>query len=87
MVFLPRLFIAVNVKRNSFSVHTTLFTLCHKVFLLPAGILSGLGEGLAKDDDGDRKEWFTFKKKSHSPEPSTTTKSTHTAVNDTEGER
>jgi hypothetical protein len=54
---------------------------------LPAGILSGLGEGLAKDDDGDRKEWFTFKKKSHSPEPSTTTKSTHTAVNDTEGER
>jgi hypothetical protein len=54
---------------------------------LPAGILSGLGEGLAKDDYGDRKEWFTFKKKNHSPEPSTTTKSTHTAVSGTEGER
>jgi len=36
---------------------------------LPAGILSGLGEGLAKDDYDDRKEWFTFKKKNHSPEP------------------
>ena len=30
---------------------------------IPSGILSGLGEGLAKDDYGDRKEWFTFKKK------------------------
>lgn len=31
---------------------------------IPTGILSGLGEGLAMDDYGDRKEWFTFKKKS-----------------------
>jgi hypothetical protein len=54
---------------------------------LPAGILSGLGEGLAKDDYGDRKEWFTFKKKNHSPEPPTTTKSTHTAVSGKEEER
>ena len=35
---------------------------------LPAGILSGLGEGLAKDDYGDVKEWFTFKKKDDSAE-------------------
>jgi hypothetical protein len=40
---------------------------------LPSGILSGLGEGLAKDDYGDVKEWFTFKKKDTSAEPSTTT--------------
>jgi hypothetical protein len=54
---------------------------------LPVGILSGLGERLAKDDYDDRKEWFTFKKKSHGPEPSTTTKSTHTAVSYKEEER
>ena len=53
---------------------------------LPAGILSGLGQGLAKDDYGDRKEWFTFKKKSHRPEPSTTTKSTHAPVDGKEEE-
>ena len=40
---------------------------------LPSGILSGLGEGLAKDDYGDVKEWFTFKKKDTGAEPSTTT--------------
>lgn len=33
---------------------------------IPTGILSGLGEGLAKDDYGDREEWFTFKKKDES---------------------
>jgi hypothetical protein len=46
---------------------------------LPSGILSGLGEGLAKDDYGDVKEWFTFKKKDTTAEPSTTTESTHSA--------
>jgi hypothetical protein len=30
---------------------------------VPAGLLSGIGEGLAKDDYIDRKEWFTFKKR------------------------
>jgi hypothetical protein len=54
---------------------------------LPAGILSGLGEGLAKDDYGDVKEWFTFKKKVTSTEPSTTTESTQTTVSDNEEER
>jgi hypothetical protein len=39
---------------------------------IPTGILSGLGEGLAKDDHGDRKEWFTFKKKDGSSESSKT---------------
>jgi hypothetical protein len=33
------------------------------------GILSGIGEGLAMDDYGDMKEWFTFKK-NVSPEQS-----------------
>ena len=28
---------------------------------IPAGILSGLGEGLIKDDYADKDEWFTFK--------------------------
>ena len=49
---------------------------------LLSGILSGLGEGLAKDDYGDVKEWFTFKKKDTSTKPSTTTESTHTAADD-----
>ena len=49
---------------------------------LPSGILSGLGEGLAKDDYGDVKEWFTFKKKDTSAEPPTTTDSTHTVADD-----
>ena len=40
---------------------------------LPTGILSGLGEGLAKDDYHDREEWFTFKRKEKTPEPSNTT--------------
>ena len=30
---------------------------------IPTGILSGLGEGLAKDDYADRYEWFKFEKK------------------------
>ena len=30
---------------------------------IPTGILSGLGEGLAKDDYADRNEWFKFEKK------------------------
>src|SRR6476620_9085043 len=30
---------------------------------IPTGILSGLGEGLAKDDYADRDEWFKFEKK------------------------
>jgi hypothetical protein len=54
---------------------------------IPAGILSGLGEGLAKDDYGDRKDWFTFKKKEKIPEPSnTTSKPTQTTVSDTTDE-
>ena len=31
---------------------------------IPSGILSGLGEGLAKDDYADKDSWFTFDKKS-----------------------
>jgi hypothetical protein len=54
---------------------------------LPSGILSGLGEGLAKDDYGDVKDWFTFKKKDTSAEPSTTTESTHTAADDLKEKR
>jgi hypothetical protein len=54
---------------------------------IPAGILSGLGEGLAKDDYGDRKEWFTFKNKEKIPEPSnTTSKPTQRTVSDTTDE-
>ena len=30
---------------------------------VPAGLLSGLGEGLAKDDYINRNEWFMFKKR------------------------
>jgi hypothetical protein len=30
---------------------------------IPSGILSGLGEGLAKDDYADRDEWFKFERK------------------------
>jgi len=30
---------------------------------IPSGILSGLGEGLVKDDYADRDEWFKFEKK------------------------
>jgi hypothetical protein len=54
---------------------------------LPSGILSGLGEGLAKDDYGDVKEWFTFKKKDISAEPPTTTESTHTVADDLKEKR
>lgn len=36
---------------------------------IPTGILSGLGEGLVKDDYADRDEWFTFKKKENENKP------------------
>jgi hypothetical protein len=45
---------------------------------IPTGILSGLGEGLAKDDYADRDEWFKFEKKHDDtlvPETTTTTTS------------
>ena len=48
---------------------------------IPTGILSGLGEGLAKDDYADRDKWFKFEKKHDDtllPETSTTTSSTDT---------
>jgi hypothetical protein len=48
---------------------------------IPTGILSGLGEGLAKDDYADRDEWFKFEKKPDDtliPETTTTTSSTDT---------
>ncbi len=35
----------------------------------PTGILSGLGEGLVKDDYADKDEWFTFKKKENDKPP------------------
>lgn len=38
-------------------------------------VLSGIGEGLAKDDYDDRKEWFKFKKKDQESPSSTTTSS------------
>jgi hypothetical protein len=50
---------------------------------IPTGILSGLGEGLAKDDYADRDEWFKFEKKYDNtlvPETTTTTSSTDTAA-------
>lgn len=54
---------------------------------LPTGVLSGLGEGLAKDDYHDRKEWFTFKKKEKNPEPlNPTSEQTQRKVGDTEEE-
>jgi len=54
---------------------------------IPTGILSDLGEGLAKDDYDDKKEWFTFKKKDDSPESTKIiTKSTFTVVSGKEEE-
>jgi hypothetical protein len=50
---------------------------------IPTGILSGLGEGLAKDDYADRNEWFKFEKKHDDtlvPETTTTTSSTDTEI-------
>ena len=49
---------------------------------IPTGILSGLGEGLAKDDYADRDEWFKFEKKYDTlvPETTTTTSSTDTEI-------
>jgi hypothetical protein len=50
---------------------------------IPTGILSGLGEGLAKDDYADRDEWFKFEKKHDDtlvPETSTLSSSTETNV-------
>jgi len=52
---------------------------------VPTGILSGLGEGLAMDDYGDMKEWFTFKKKSQ--DPPATVQSELRAVSDDPEER
>lgn len=50
---------------------------------VPSGILSGLGEGLVKDDYADKDEWFTFKKNKNDdnkPQPSeTNTKTTQTS--------
>jgi hypothetical protein len=53
---------------------------------LSSGILSGLGEGLAKDDYGDVKEWFTFKKKDTIAEPSRIKESTHSGPDELEEE-
>jgi hypothetical protein len=53
---------------------------------LPSGILSGLGEGLAKDDYGDVKEWFMFKKKDTSAEPSRIKESAHSGPDELEEE-
>jgi hypothetical protein len=53
---------------------------------IPTGILSGLGEGLAKDDYADRDEWFKFEKKHDDtlvPETSTLSSSTETNVSET----
>ncbi len=43
---------------------------------IPTGILSGLGEGLAKDDYADKEQWFTFKKRNNDGQkpPETTAK-------------
>jgi hypothetical protein len=46
---------------------------------IPAGILSGLGEGLIKDDYADKDEWFTFKKKDEPQSSETNTKATPTS--------
>jgi hypothetical protein len=54
---------------------------------IPTGILSGLGEGLAKDDYADRDEWFKFEKKHDDtlvPETTTTTSSTDTEISYTD---
>jgi hypothetical protein len=51
------------------------------------GIISGIGEGLAKDDYADKKEWFKFKKKedesssSATETPSTLVKSSESQEN------
>lgn len=57
---------------------------------IPSGILSGLGEGLAKDDYADRDSWFTFDKKPESSVhvddssvPQTTTTTTTSSVSST----
>ena len=53
---------------------------------IPTGILSGLGEGLAKDDYADRDEWFKFEKEPNDtlvPE-TTTTSSTDTDLSYTD---
>jgi hypothetical protein len=54
---------------------------------IPTGILSGLGEGLAKDDYADRDEWFKFEKKHDDtlvPETTTTTSSIDTDLSYTD---
>ena len=45
---------------------------------VPSGILSGLGEGLVKDDYADKDEWFTFKKKKND-EPQSSETNTNAA--------
>jgi hypothetical protein len=49
---------------------------------IPTGILSGLGEGLAKDDYADRDEWFKFEKKYDTLVPETTTTTTSSTDTD-----
>jgi hypothetical protein len=52
---------------------------------IPTGILSGLGEGLAKDDYADRDEWFKFEKKHDDtlvPETSTLSSSRDQCIRD-----
>ena len=50
---------------------------------IPTGILSGLGEGLAKDDYADRDEWFKFEKKyDNTLVPKTTTTTTSSTDTD-----
>jgi hypothetical protein len=45
------------------------------------GIVSGIGEGLAKDDYADKKEWFKFRKKEDESPSTTETLSTPTNSN------
>ena len=51
---------------------------------IPTGILSGLGEGLAKDDYADRDEWFKFEKKYDNTLVPETTTTTTTSSTDTD---
>lgn len=52
---------------------------------IPTGILSGLGEGLVKDDYADKDVWFTFKKKEND-EPQSSETSTNAAPTSDEKE-
>jgi hypothetical protein len=46
---------------------------------IPAGFLSGLGEGLIKDDYTDKDEWFTYKIKDEPQSSETNTKARPTS--------